>query len=145
MLVEGGAGSGQPAWHNGPCAAAAKSLEEIPTECTARIELRWHPPDGMQIGCSSGAGDGAHSSKCAYGLLRQKGMCGRRWQMANAGGAATKVLLLEGRPEPLCLAELFSKRWTQLVRSAPMDDVRAMGTRPLKNPTTPFKFGVNLP
>ena len=44
MLVEGGAGSGQPAWHNGPCAAAAESLEEIPTECTARIEPRLHPP-----------------------------------------------------------------------------------------------------
>ena len=64
---------------------------------------------------------------------------------ANAGEAAPKVLLGEGGPEPLCLAELFSQRWTQLVRSAPMDDVRGMGTRPLRNPVTPPKFGINLP
>ena len=62
---------------------------------------------------------------------------------ANAGEAAPKVLLSEGKPEPLCLAELFSERWTQLVRSAPMDDVRGMGTRPLRNPIKPPKFGLN--
>ena len=64
---------------------------------------------------------------------------------ANAGEAAPKVLLSEERLEPLSLADLFSERWTALVRSAPMDDVRGMGTRPLKNPITPPKFGLNLP
>ena len=71
---------------------------------------------------------------------------GRERGAANAGEAAPKVLLGEGKgPEPLCLAELFSARWTQLVRSAPMDDVRGMGTRPLRNPISPPKFGINLP
>ena len=74
MLVEGGAGSGQPAWHHGPCAAAAQSLEEVPAECTARIELRQQPPDRMHIGCSSGMRKWAHGSKCAHGPLLWKGI-----------------------------------------------------------------------
>ena len=74
MLVEGGPGSGQPAWHDGPCAAAAQSLEEVSAECTARIELRWHPPDRMHIGCGSSRAKCAHGSECAHWLVPQTGM-----------------------------------------------------------------------
>jgi hypothetical protein len=47
--------------------------------------------------------------------------------------------------EPYLLAEIAPSRWADFVRSAPMAEVRPLGTRAFRWPSTPAGAGPSLP